>query len=208
MLEEPRQLSEAECRLPANYGWTVDRVRSLVEPAAAIPVWSFVEVGQPFDLGTLDPPDTAQIRAAVWSSIVHGARGIVYFGHSFGGPCQTFHVLRDCGADLADGIADINAEVTDLAPALNGPSVEGALQVTGAADAITKIHDGDLYIVATAASPQPGRVDFLLSCARDGNVTVLGEGRTVALVDGRFIDDFEDGNAVHRYRVEGHDCGL
>lgn len=208
MLEEPRQLSEAECRLPANYGWTVDRVRSLVEPARSVPVWSFVEVGQPSDLGVFDPPGAAQIRAAVWSSIVHGARGIVYFGHSFGGPCQTFHVLRDCGADLADSMAEINAEVTDLAPVLNAPELDGALQVAGAADAIAKIHGGDLYVVATAASPDPERVDFSLACARDGDVTVVGESRTVTLAGGRFTDTFADGNAVHVYRAEGNVCGL
>lgn len=208
MLEEPRQLSEEECRLPANYGWTVDRVRSLIEPARSIPVWSFVEVGQPSDLGTLDPPDASQIRAAVWSSIVHGARGIIYFGHSFGGPCQTFHVLRDCGAELAANMADINAEVTDLAPVLNAPELEGALQVAGTADAIVKVHGGDLYVVATAASNEPERVDFMLACARNGEITVLGEDRTLTLADGRFTDHFVDSNAVHVYRVDGNDCGL
>ena len=208
MLEEPRQLSEAECRLPANYGWTVERVRSLVEPVGSIPVWSFVEVGQPSDAGALDPPDLPQIRAAVWSSIVHGARGIVYFGHSFGGPCQTFHVLRDCGAELADGMAEINAEVTDLAPVLNGPELGGALHVTGAADAIAKTYDGDLYVLATAASPEPGRVDFLLACAQDGDATVMGEDRTVAVSGGQFADDFTDGNAVHLYRLDGNSCDL
>lgn len=207
MLEEPRELSEAECRLPANYGWTVDRVRSLGEPDGAVPVWSFVEVGQPFDLGTLDPPGPEQIRAAVWSSIVHGARGIVYFGHSFGGPCRTFHVLRDCGEAAAAAIAGINAEVTDLAPVLNSPEAEGALTVAGAADAIAKVHDGDLYVLAAAASSAPGRVDLSLACAPDGVATVLGEDRTVGLAGGRFTDDFADGNAVHLYRVEGNTCG-
>ncbi|REE02410.1 hypothetical protein [Citricoccus muralis] len=226
MLAEPRDLTDAQCRLPANYGWTVDRVRSLVDPHGSKPVWAFVEVGQPWDLGTLDPPEVAQIRAAVWSSLVHGARGIVYFGHSFGGPCPSFHVLRDCGDDLAKGIAEINADVTDLAPVLNSPSLTGALTVEGAVDAVVKAHEGDLYVLATAASPAPGEVSFRLDCVRapsgeDGGAqpvteaapvpegaAVVGEGRTVPVDTGRFIDTFADGNAVHLYRFTGNDCGL
>lgn len=220
MLAEPRVLAGEECRLPANYGWTVDRVRSLVDPRGSKPVWAFVEVGQPFDLGTSRPPEVAQIRAAVWSSLVHGARGIVYFGHSFGGPCPSFHVLRDCGDDLADGIAEINAGVADLAPVLNAPSLQGALTVEGAADAVVKAHDGDLYVLATAASPAPGEVSFNVDCVRteergengaapvSGDAIVLGEARTVPVRAGRFTDSFADGNAVHLYRFIGNDCGL
>ena len=37
----------------------------------------------------------AEIKAAVWHSIIAGARGIIYFNHSFGGPNQSSHCLRD-----------------------------------------------------------------------------------------------------------------
>ena len=77
-----RALTDNECRLARNYGWTVDRVRSFVEPSGSKPVWALVEVGHPSaqaDAPTISP---AQIKAAVWSSLIHGARGIVYFNHS------------------------------------------------------------------------------------------------------------------------------
>ena len=58
------------------------------------PIWSFVEVGWPFTEtaaqgGGLLLPE--EIKAAVWHSIIAGARGIIYFNHSFGGPDQTQH---------------------------------------------------------------------------------------------------------------------
>ncbi|MGM7669379.1 hypothetical protein [Microbacterium sp. A93] len=208
LLDEARELTEEECRLPANYGWTIDRVRSLIEPSGAMPVWAFMEVGQPFDVGTEDPPTMPEIRAGIWSSLVHGARGVVYFGHSFAGPCPTFHVLRDCGPDLAAGITAINQEVAGLAPVLNAPWLDDALEISGAADAAVKVHDGDLYVLSTASATRPGRIDFRLDCARDGDAEVLGEGRTVPVSGGAFTDDFEASTSVHLYRLEGNDCGL
>ena len=56
---------------------------------------AFVELGHPFTEEDWPSITPAQARAAVWSSIIHGAQGIIYFNHSFGGPCQTQHILRD-----------------------------------------------------------------------------------------------------------------
>ena len=59
-----------------------------------MPIWAYVELGHPLGTnGGQITPD--QAAAAVWSSLIHGARGIVYFNHSFGGSCQTQHILRD-----------------------------------------------------------------------------------------------------------------
>ena len=55
LLDSPRDLTPSECRLAANYGWTVDRVRSLISPASSKPVWGFVEVGHPLLSQTLRP---------------------------------------------------------------------------------------------------------------------------------------------------------
>ena len=92
---EPGVVKADNCHVAANYGWQINRVRSLVSPARSKPVWAFVEVGHPFsedDWPSITPP---QIRAAVWHSLIAKARGIIYFNHSFGGPCQTQHALRE-----------------------------------------------------------------------------------------------------------------
>jgi hypothetical protein len=122
-------LSPAECHRAANYGATVRRVRGLVQPAGSKPVWAVVELGHPFsesDWPTITPPE---VRAAVWQSLIAGARGIVYFNHSFGGSAETQHILRD-GADPSSPYAPIrsvvtatNREIQALAPVLNSPTV-------------------------------------------------------------------------------------
>ena len=92
---EPGVVKANNCHVAANYGWQINRVRSLVSPARSKPVWAFVEVGHPMSEDhwpSITPP---QIRAAVWHSLIAGARGIIYFNHSFGGPCQTQHA---CGS--------------------------------------------------------------------------------------------------------------
>src|SRR5262249_42319631 len=57
-----KALPPAQCRLAANYGRTIDRVRSLVSPAGSKPVWGFVEVGHPGTDGATAAPQ--QVAAA------------------------------------------------------------------------------------------------------------------------------------------------
>ena len=99
MVANTRALTTAECKRASNYGWTVDRMRSLdAIDGQRQPIWNFVEVGHPFTNSAWPTITAPQIRAAVWHSIIAGARGILYFQHNFGGTCITHHALRDsCG---------------------------------------------------------------------------------------------------------------
>ena len=141
-------LNSTECHRAANYGATVQRVRSLVSPAGSKPVWAFVELGHPFsesDWPTITPP---QVRAAVWQSLIAGARGIVYFNHSFGGPDQTQHILRD-GSEAGSVYAPIrsvvtatNGEIKALAPVLNSPTVSSGWSQGPGTTAMVKWDEG------------------------------------------------------------------
>jgi hypothetical protein len=131
-------LSPAQCHRAANYGATVRRVRGLLSPPGSKPVWAFVELGHPFSEGDWPTITPAQVRAAVWQSLIAGARGIIYFNHSFGGPDQTQHILRD-GSEAGSAYAAIrsivretNRQIHELAPVLNAPTVpSGWSQGTG-----------------------------------------------------------------------------
>jgi hypothetical protein len=121
---EPGIVKANDCHVAANYGWIIDRLQGLVSPAGSEPVWAVVEVGHPAseeDWPSIRPP---QIRAAVWQSIIAGARGIIYFNHSFGGPNPTQHALREppYAAERAV-VKATNAQITRLAPVLNSPTV-------------------------------------------------------------------------------------
>ncbi len=92
-------LTAPQIKRAANYGYQIDRMRQLdALDGQRQPIYGFVEVGWPFNdtiangAGAITPE---QVRAAVWHSIIAGARGIIYFNHSFGGPCLSQHALRE-----------------------------------------------------------------------------------------------------------------
>jgi hypothetical protein len=203
------ELTNDQCRLAANYGKTVDRVRSLVKPLASKPVWNFVELGHPFtenDAPTITAP---QIRAAVWSGIIHGARGTIYFNHNFGGSCLTQHLLRDdCGAAVRPTVTAVNKQVAELAPVLNSPFVDGLLTATGKVDTAVKSYNGSFYVLAGSAQQASQSTTFTSECTSATTATVLGENRTLPVSAGKFTDTFADGNAVHLYQLNGGTCGI
>jgi hypothetical protein len=202
-------LTEPQCRLAANYGQTVERVRELVSPLGSKPVWNFVEVGHPFTQATAPTITAPQIRAAVWSGIIHGARGTIYFNHNFGGDCISYHVLREsCGAGVRPTVMAVNKQVTELAPVLNSPFVDGLLTTNGTVDTAVKAYNGAFYVLAGSAQPAGQTVTFTNECTTATTATVLGENRTLPVSGGTFTDTFADGNAVHLYQLNGGTCGV
>ncbi|MEJ3405286.1 DUF4082 domain-containing protein [Rathayibacter sp. YIM 133350] len=203
-------LSDAQCRSAANYGWTVGHLRRLVQPTGSRPVWNFVEVGHPAGEDWTPTITAPQIRAAVWSGIIHGARGVIYFNHNFGGPCQSQHVLREqCGATVRPTVSSVNAQISELAPVLNAPFIDGLVTASGHVDSAVKLYEGVFYVIAGSTSDNPQQVTFSSECTGGTTANVLGESRTVPISGGRFSDTFADGNAVHIYRIDGGtSCGL
>ena len=209
LLQAARALTNAECHRASNYGATVKRMRDLVSPPGSRPVWAFVEVGHPYtdsSWPTITPPE---VRAAVWHSLIAGARGIIYFNHSFGGPNQTQHALRDPAyAAVRSTVSATNRLIAALAPALNAPTVSSGFSHDGGTRALAKWWDGHFYVFSgSAGSPVQGT--FSLPCVGDATATVLDENRSVPMRGGSFSDSFADGNAIHVYRIDGGStCGL
>jgi hypothetical protein len=209
LTDSTRPLTAAECHRAANYGATVRRMRELVSPRGSKPVWAFVEVGHPFseaDWPTIQP---AEVQAAVWHSLIAGARGVIYFNHSFGGPNQTQHALRDPAyAAIRLAVTATNRRIAALAPVLNAPTVASGWSQGAGTAAMVKWANGHFYLFAgSAGSAVTGT--FALPCVGDASATVLDEGRTIPVRGGSFADSFSDGNAVHIYRIDGgSSCGL
>jgi hypothetical protein len=206
-------LSWADCRKASNYGLTVDRVRHLDGlDGKRKPVWNFVELGGPFTSNTTASSyiQPAQARAAAWHSLIAGARGLLYFNHSFGGPCQTQHLLREsCYATMRSTIKATNAQITGLARVLNAPFADGLVTASTGVRAMAKYSGGKFYVFAGSRSAAAQSATFNLPCVGDATVTVLDENRTIAMKGGTFSDSFADANAVHLYRIDGGStCGL
>lgn len=206
LLNNGAPLSADIARRAANYGYTVDRMRELNASGGAIrPVWAFVEVGWPSDATAARGAraiSPAEIQAAVWHSIIAGARGIIYFNHSFGGPHPSQHCLRDPAYALVrNSVKQTNRLIARLAPVLNAPFDDAFVKPSGSIRVMAKYHDDVHYVFAANTQNAATSGIFMLTSVGSGTAEVVGEDRTIPISEGTFSDDFADGNAVHIYKI-------
>ena len=150
-------------------------------------------------------PTPAQIKSEVWMALIHGAAGIQYFCHRFSPTFSETDCLDD--ATTAAGIADINAQVTELAPVLNTQSVGNGVGVVSSdasqpVDVMLKRADGASYLFAVQMRGGSTTATFTLrDFSARATAEVLGEERSIDVIEGMFEDDFTS-YGVHLYRIE------
>jgi hypothetical protein len=203
---------EDQCKVPVNYGWSVQRMRNLITPADSKPVWNFVELGRPWSEANREAIPLPSIRAAAWHSIIAGAMGIEYFAHSFQPPpgcAATADVHRNCPA-IRTAVTNLSNEIQGLAPVLYAPRLTSGFTANSNVRALAKWSGGKFYVIAaTAGWIGPVAGSLAIPCVGDATATVLGESRTVPVSAGSWSDTFADPNAVHIYRIDGGStCGL
>jgi hypothetical protein len=198
-----RPMTPAEGFRASNYGVIVDHVRNLDTVDGKIkPAWNFVEVGHPSDRATEPSITPPQIRAAVWHSIIAGARGVIYFNHSFAGPNISAHCLREPAyAAQRAVVKSVNAQIKALAPVLNSPTAPSYCTATPDVRVMSKFSGGKYTIFAGAKENTASTATFTLSGVTTGTVTVIGESRSLPIVGGKFSDSFQDGLAIHLYAI-------
>jgi hypothetical protein len=80
-----RPMTADECRRPVHYGRMIDLMRPFTAAHYPGPIFGYVENGGPWDEHTSAAsyiqPD--EYNAVCWSFIMHGARGIMIFNHTF-----------------------------------------------------------------------------------------------------------------------------
>ncbi|HEX7484012.1 MAG TPA: hypothetical protein VF281_02570 [Candidatus Saccharimonadales bacterium] len=193
-------LTTAECRRSANYGAIIDRMIALdALDGQRQPVWSFVEVGNPFTYTrSITGP---QIEGAVVSSLIHGASGITYFKHNFGGSCQTTDAFIDCPGSYTTNVTNINSRMKDLATVLNTQSYQYSFGAT--IDTMLKWYNGSAYIFAMGKNGSTGSKTFTLpsGLSSAANVQVLYESRTLPISSGTFNDSFAAEYSYHIYKI-------
>ncbi|MBO1739141.1 DUF4082 domain-containing protein [Leifsonia sp. TF02-11] len=201
-------VNQAHCRTASSYGKTVDSVRARVAAAGQLkPVWNFVEMmgGDPYYISP------AQLKGAVMNSIIHEARGIVYFNQSFTGTCVSGNLLRTvqvdpkgCAAANANAMKQVNTVIQSLAPVLNTQSYKYSFGPN--LDTMLKYKDGSAYVFSMISGDQnssPGSRTFALPPALAGatSVQVLNENRTIPVVNGSFTDTFAQESDFHVYKI-------
>jgi hypothetical protein len=168
----------------------VERLRRWTEGKK--PVWNCVEASRIDNEKT--KPTPAQIRAEVWMSIIHGSTGLIYFVHQFKPRFDEASLLRD--PELLKAVTEINRQVRELAPVLNGPAAADVATATNVA-LMAKRHGGATYLFACEMKGAAAKARFTL---KGGTAEVLGESRTLKLADGGFDDAFGP-YEVHLYRI-------
>jgi hypothetical protein len=148
-------------------------------------------------------PTPQNVRSEVWMALVHGARGIIYFAHEFKPKFVEAGLLAD--EEMARGVAAINRRIHELAPVLNSPDVTDGASVASSEervpiDFVVKRHAGKTYLFAVAMRQGDVTASFTLPGTGDARVEVLGEGRTIEAVGGRWEDRFK-GYQVHLYKI-------
>ena len=205
-------LSPAECHRSSNYGYLVDRVREIDgSDGSRQPIFAFVENGKPLD--ATDPTITPdQMAGAVWNSLIHGARGINYFNHSFSGDCASSHNFRDpvlnaraCYAGIRDRAKQVNGQIKQLAPVLNTQSF--AYTFDPRLDTMLKKLGDSYYIFAMPSGVKGGSATGhhtlqLPPGMAGSSAEVLFENRTVPIGGNRQLtDDFAGEFTYHIYKI-------
>lgn len=147
-------------------------------------------------------PTPHQLRAEVWMSLIHGAAGIQYFCHQMEPNFNETDCLDD--AATAAALTQINAQLVELAPALNAQSF-GLSPVSGSANAqvraVLKKVGAQRYVFAVNMTDAATTATFALAgIGTPTSVEVLGEGRNLTPSAHAFEDAFE-GYGVHLYRL-------
>ncbi len=165
------------------------------------PVWCVIECTK---IAARNPrkPTTTEVRSEVWMALIHGANGYLYFCHSFVPPQDEAAPLHD--PLMLQAMKAINTQVTSLAPVLNSPTTHGYATVNSSnsevpVDIMTKSYSKANYIFA--AGMRCGFTTATFNVTSGTSVEVLGEGRTINIIDGKFSDEFIP-YGVHLYKIK------
>lgn len=144
-------------------------------------------------------PTPGQFRAEVWDSIIHGARGVIYFPMSFKPSFRFDNTSPEVAAEMTTTDAKIQSIArvlqSDIDPATRGFEASSPLEGTW------RVVDGKTYYVVLNFSNQAVTGTMTLQGIGDAALaTVNGEGRSVPLVNGTFSDTF-GAYSVHVYEV-------
>jgi hypothetical protein len=175
------------------------------------PHWGFVETGWPFSQTAAEGARAilpAEIRSAVWHEMIAGARGLIWFQHSFGGPNVDWFTTRTNSNGTRPMVTAIGAQLKALAPVLNAPSVTDSWSKMGNVEASVKWANGHFYVFSGARTGASS-MTWSMPCVGNASAVVDGENRSVPVTNGSFTDSFADKNSVHIYRIDGgSSCGL
>jgi hypothetical protein len=160
-------------------------------------VWTVVETTAIEAQGRVSP---AQLKSTVWMSLIHGAKGIVYFVHEFKPVFREDAIFRY--DEIVDEVKRTNNLIALMAPVLNSPDVIGrvTIQATAPVAAMVKQYNNVLYIFAAATTSAPARSRISIAGINRAQADVVEENRSAPISQGVMEEAFT-GYGVHIYAI-------
>jgi hypothetical protein len=170
----------------------MDRLMNWKDPRQRI--WAAIETTK--ITNATDRPTPMQIRSEVWMAIISGATGITYFVHEFADGMREDGIFRH--PDAVAAVAGINAEIRELAPALNAPAVSGIVRTHPSIRVMARAYMGRLYLFAVSMRDDTSFGEIEIPGYEDTVADVFNENRQLHLTAGRLSDTFAP-YGVHIY---------
>lgn len=198
-------------RRASSYGAMVSGMNQLDATDGDLrPKWMIVEMlsGSPGEqfVGYVTP---SQLKGAAINSIIHEARGLIWFnnvaseGYGVGNVLRAAQVdgVSFAGYSQVEAMGEVNAQVKALAPVINTQSYDWDFG-TGF-DTMLKAYNGNAYIFSMISNDSnPGSRTFTLPEGINGTqVEVVDENRSIAITNGTFTDNFVDEASYHIYKI-------
>ncbi|MHB8899379.1 MAG: carbohydrate binding domain-containing protein [Thermoguttaceae bacterium] len=141
-------------------------------------------------------PTPAEYRAQAWLALIHGARGLMWYGGSVTGGA----FLNPTDAHWAE-LKQLAGQLRDLAPVLMSPSQAVTVGPTDLpVDAAIKRANGRVVLLAVNRGPEACTARLEVGELAAGTVRVLGENRDVEVEAGLLSDRYEAYGA-HAYEL-------
>jgi hypothetical protein len=138
-------------------------------------------------------------------ALIRGSRGLIYFVHQFKPVFKEAALLDD--PEMLAAVTSINAEIRELAPVLNAPTLLGKVTVQPdaaqqqIATMVKRKGDSD-YLFTVNLANKAAEATFSLNFDFNPKaIEVRGESREIAMNSASFTDAFGP-YEVHLYRVK------
>ena len=161
--------------------------------------WAMLQKEEERQTDKIRFPTRDEARFMAYDAIIHGAKGILYWGVSYTPqPSQFWSDLKSVTKELG-GLHDVlAAPPVDLKIGLRyhelGHSVDAGVAV------LAKQFDGELYLFTVNDDKNPVKVTFTLPHQYNGTADVIAENRAVPVESGSFTDSYKPFE-VNNYRI-------
>ena len=167
----------------------------LAQPTTSKPIWVGIQAYK--KVAKSRYPTLAECRAQAYLSIIHGARGLMWYGGSVEGG-----IYLNLNEGHWDDLKHLATELHEMIPAFLAPTIESpTIEPKDAKiDLMTKQFGDRVILLACNRSTQPVKATFTSPHVHSGEIAVMHEDRNLKATAGAFTDDF-DSLAVHVYEL-------